>query len=457
MSDVDFDDAEDIRQQANPVGEQMHNQFFNILLHEVQVAARNRNRNRNEEAIEQEPEDIPVRRRIIENAIPIRDREDYMNILTTPRNIEINKTKWKIMLDLEDIFKKNGMSIFGGYVRDKIIHNHFAKKFYESLGDTTNVNIANRYKDVNFMPEFKDRFIIPMDFDCFIETLDITKLDKDLRDKQFYIKNQKTRQAKRYFGFIAKRNLDHVYHTKIVVSLNMNQHLTSYIHNTQIFDIIIDIMHIIDKKQNNEPLLDIYNSITQNIDFDCNGIIICPDDTLKLCSKKAAYNKDAFENHSDITNIINNIIERKATILDIKELQHNQHRIRKMIKKGWTIKSDNFDIVKYIENNQEEDTFGHCLICHGGFTNSHFIIKDSKCAAYYHANCFKDMILHRNFNYECPNCTNKYKKDILKYKHILTTIFNINQENDINAIENINANVAIDANADGVDGADDNA
>ena len=76
------------------------------------------------------------------------------------------KERYLLLRAMESILIEEGVTIFGGYVRDMIIHHHGARKFFDfvHISGTSSV-----YTDENFHPEsFRDRNTYPKDIDCFI-------------------------------------------------------------------------------------------------------------------------------------------------------------------------------------------------------------------------------------------------------------------------------------------------
>jgi len=78
------------------------------------------------------------------------------------------KERYLLMRRIENDLIETGYCIFGGYVRDLILHHHGAKNFYENVG-TAEGRYA--YTDSSIHPEsFADRNTYPMDIDCFLSS-----------------------------------------------------------------------------------------------------------------------------------------------------------------------------------------------------------------------------------------------------------------------------------------------
>ena len=92
------------------------------------------------------------------------------------------------MMDrLSEILVNNNAIIFGGFVRDRFIHDHFARKFIEKFGHEDDK--MEKFDDEFFDSETKGRLIVPKDIDLFIEgdENDIEKLYEVLRGEGFHV------------------------------------------------------------------------------------------------------------------------------------------------------------------------------------------------------------------------------------------------------------------------------
>lgn len=101
------------------------------------------------------------------------------NILTVNENF----TKYKMMRKLQTIVLELGGCIFGGYVRDMLIHDHYSAKYYKKFGS------SDHYSDEIFDEETKGRLVIPQDMDCLFkgyEYEEIPRLCDALENNGFY-------------------------------------------------------------------------------------------------------------------------------------------------------------------------------------------------------------------------------------------------------------------------------
>lgn len=77
-------------------------------------------------------------------------------------NINEGCVKYKMMRKIQGILLDMGYTIFGGYVRDMLIHDHYSRKFYGN-GVYSNEN----YVDESLDKKTLGRLIVPKDIDCF--------------------------------------------------------------------------------------------------------------------------------------------------------------------------------------------------------------------------------------------------------------------------------------------------
>jgi len=84
------------------------------------------------------------------------------------QTINLNKATYLIMTQVSELLLQKDGIIFGGFVRDKLIHDHYATKFYEELKGQ-----SSSYDEVNHHPETKARLLIPKDIDVFIRGTEV--------------------------------------------------------------------------------------------------------------------------------------------------------------------------------------------------------------------------------------------------------------------------------------------
>jgi hypothetical protein len=128
---------------------------------------------------------------------------DYEQDLQT---INLNKVKFLLMARIERLLLENGAIIFGGYVRDKLIHDHHATLFYQQ-----NRLKGKKYSDPSFHPETKHRLLIPKDIDVFIRGTqqEVDEIYSKLTDQGFRVE---VKHRKKIYGVF-----DDINQQKVVV------------------------------------------------------------------------------------------------------------------------------------------------------------------------------------------------------------------------------------------------
>jgi len=101
--------------------------------------------------------------------------------------VNLNKVKYLTMVKVGDLFMEKGAIIFGGFIRDKYIHDHYANLFYDKKMD------KDRYTEVDYDPDTKHRLLVPKDIDVFIKGTDedIEEVYSFIREKGFNIEIKK--------------------------------------------------------------------------------------------------------------------------------------------------------------------------------------------------------------------------------------------------------------------------
>jgi hypothetical protein len=109
-----------------------------------------------------------------------------LDIAQSTTLVNENKVKYHMIRRLQQFLIENGFCIYGGYVRDMMIHDYYATKFYKKSGIYTDL-----YSDENFLPEYKGRLVVPKDIDCFFNgtTKDVMECIKKLTKKGFDVDN----------------------------------------------------------------------------------------------------------------------------------------------------------------------------------------------------------------------------------------------------------------------------
>lgn len=79
------------------------------------------------------------------------------------QTINLDRVKYLTMVKISELLIEKGAIIFGGFVRDKLIHDHYANLYYQNK-----MGCDSKYSDENHNPETKHRLLVPNDIDVFV-------------------------------------------------------------------------------------------------------------------------------------------------------------------------------------------------------------------------------------------------------------------------------------------------
>lgn len=330
-----------------------------------------------------------------------------------------------------------GAGIFGGSIRDSIIHDYGAQNFYDHINNdyfnkdkyVDHINLL--YCDDKFHPEsYIDRNTIFNDIDTVMTDSHLNTFLEEL--DSLYIKYEyvKYHDLTRYINI---NNLDNLISSYIVLTITIdNKAELSKIEYSKnlgkniIFNYLKKCFFKIDILLCKEDISvkKVLDKITSNSDFYCNSIYLFNnkleineeiankikkpyDDTLYEDNIKK--NIDIFlkkENYiTDTLDIVKTqILERKA--ISINLTQKTEKRINKIKSKGFKIIFSQ-NIYECISCNDEV-----CILCRDDFTDLNEPLKLKCCNSYYHKECLLDI-----------SNSNKYKKCLycakeLDYKYL---------------------------------------
>jgi hypothetical protein len=302
---------------------------------------------------------------------------------------------WKLMSKIRDIILDNNGMIFGGYVRDMIIHDYFATQFYDEVED--NDDRVHRYADPTFSPETFDRTCVPYDIDFFIHEDDFEQFKDDVEEQSFKMHVKFVRDPRDYFFNFDITSNTTLRHRRVYISPNLFK-IEEEIRKIPInMSILKDA--VANMKRNLPSIkLDIITSgvkvlepFFSPIDFDCNALYMTKHGM--SVSSKLVYDRkyDFLEKNRILNEIIENITEKRTEFRSPPAF-----RSKKLLDKGWTI----FDssITTIIDDSYE----GYCIICHDQLKGLH--IKSQCCDCRFHAECLVKTIQQSKDNTKCIMC-----------------------------------------------------
>lgn len=309
--------------------------------------------------------------------------------------------RWEMLKTIEnEIFKVDG-TIFGGYIMDTIIHNHYAEMFYKAKenakekeeeetelepepveyfidrNDPDKMDVVEEDEDKNTVPYYKfsysnknanpeswpHRTRQPDDIDFVIRP---SKLDTFLFNMKKAGLGCSKLYCKNAMCYIPTVDVSNMRHIKYHVYLNIPANFSRFVHSPTIsLDVIID------------PKYEIGKTVIPygEYDFECNRIILTKMG-YNICSKNGMNPMHKIE---EIRKIIDDILAFRAIPKNAVP-----YRMMRMLMKGFTVQTAAFTAFR----GSTEPLDGRCLHCLEEFNFTDYTIKNNCCEARYHINCY---------------------------------------------------------------------
>lgn len=304
------------------------------------------------------------------------------------------KTIWMFKKEIASVLIDHDAVIFGGFVRDMVLHDAHATMFYEKNKDAS----SEQYNDPLFHPETIDRCVIPRDIDCCISKQQLERTISELQSKQLNVQKIFERDPSEYMldQYIPKNSIRHVRLNISIFGFNkaheMKKKILSSLSSYKDHQIkkyvndFIDGLHPICKDKQISVDVDAFFYLDEShvlksppltqYDFLCNTL---------LYSKQGIHLDSIFDTHNAWKN------NRQLNII-LKQIQNkiaetcsdgvSQLRIEKMNNYGWHISGKSLKCV------HDPSYLGICIICHDKVPEYHY--KLPCCNARYHLKCLED-------------------------------------------------------------------
>jgi hypothetical protein len=355
--------------------------------------------------------------------------------------MSVQYNDYKIKRTVAEKIVELGGYIFGGYVRDKLLHDLHAQDYYSYMHEN-DFDVLNNYHNSEMHPQSFDRVIVANDIDCYMKKADFEKLKKSLNEMRLNVVSLWDSDPSEYLVDInIPPNIMRHHRYKIST---LGDHLIKKIRKilknnivaddfrnemTSAINTFIDEIEDISRSANNiifyldiftpvdDVTFDTYEAPFSNVDFECNGLIYSKKGIhiSQHILKLSGVYMNPLNVYQKMSLIISDIKNRIATPIN---MEIGEYRIRKMIKKDWTIQNDSFQIVKKplmmlpnLINTNEEDV---CIICLENFENKS-IYKLPCCNAYYHLPCLIKVCEQSPAAYRDTNSCMVCKKDVFVY------------------------------------------
>ena len=386
-----------------------------------------------------------------ENLSLIKDLNEDSNIVHLNYLIESvkkiyyqNKHKYFTQQKIFTLLIESGAGIFGGFIRDYLIHKYGSNSFYYFMNNKSSYlceNIPLFYCNEKFHPEsYQNRNSISADIDTvmnmkifehFLSTLD-----------SFNIKYNYTifNNFKKYIEIIDNQNQISKYiKFKIIIDnpfdinnfqtfsnfKNIGNNVSFHKYNTSIVQLDILIC------KDDLSIKDTIENITSNSDFYCNSLYIF-NDTLSISKNilKNLKEEPSFESlyENNIKKNLDIFLKKNIYTKEVIEIVKKQifekiamplnlskkieYRMSKMKSKGFRILI-NHNIFEYLSCKDEI-----CLLCRSDTLNENNIIKFKCCNSFYHEECLIEYVKKLEIK-KCFLCSKNIDSEMFKY------IFNI--------------------------------
>lgn len=342
---------------------------------------------------------------------------------------------WNMFIHIKDCAINNDGVVFGGAVRDLILHNTAAEAFYKKVAD--GLYSESDYTDVHKDKETLDRFILPQDVDVvFYSNQDVKKFKKALDKADLVVVNESHPACpKRYFSTFPEGWLHSKWTLRIKLPLMVRNYTRAFDIPTYEVDVIFpDPSTTVMVNTNMLPPFGV-------VDFECNALVIQKKrnaEDFDIDNKFLTYiGSSALNRQMTKQRIISDIINKQAKFVGTADMDY---RIRKMLDKGFTVTSNlikvsteemnsnkssphapadiGSDNTMVEEDNDIEsgDNLDLCLICFENVCGDY--VSMPCCKGKYHPGCLKEVITNCD---TCPQCRAEFYADSSD-QHLLTAL-----------------------------------
>jgi hypothetical protein len=319
-------------------------------------------------------------------------------------------------LDAQD----NNVRIFGGYVRDSILHDHHAKQFYmnDVVREASLEVTQTLYSTPSFLPSYNERTIVASDIDCLMSTATLDKLIKALKDHSIIVLNKEEHLLCVYQeGLSAEDGKLHL--TKLKLGLELPEIVLTVLTKPALsslkkLKVCVDVVHAPDISGLEPPF--------GKIDFECNALILDKSGQITASNKLFyAWEDSPLDKLTKLSHVVDDIKQKVAVAFEKSPL----FRTVKMMHKGWHIKEGEEGTFELIPVGKVPDKdMDVCLICLDSFNRPKgetHMLKRSCCSAKYHTKCFATLTSKSNehFSWKCPMCASPFDENEIENRDIV--------------------------------------
>lgn len=268
----------------------------------------------------------------------------------------MSKQEWRNYAKIRNFLLLKGGVIFGGAVRDELLHNMCAAEFYRQQTEyykyhpEAEKNKLFEYNNKKISPETIDRLTIPYDIDVIIEE------EKREQIIHYFTKYYKTQICKvkdlHYFKTDVPPNIYTLYKIELTTLFNKVYYVVK-----------VDLISVNNNSQLNEIPLD-YDFDVNSLFWNKNGIYS------KININRSNFTTTTMHNSLLLHSVFNNIRNKVANmnheflwgiVKDGPVKIIKERRIQKLIQKGWKIHIP-FSIYNFYKSANLSDDES-CMLC----------------------------------------------------------------------------------------------
>jgi hypothetical protein len=291
--------------------------------------------------------------------------------------------RWKFLQSIQEVATKSSGYVFGGFPRDALLHEHFAKEYYKAEKEAVELwNFEDPFESWNYEDptthpaSYPGRINLPTDIDVMMDTESLEGFLTALDFAQFSVlKTSTTPVALTRYKCADMGVADpSLLLTSIRVSVKGHPLLLQYM-GANLPSVKVDIVH-------KEGFLINTDFKFELVDFACNSLYISPEGILGSATMEGLPGRGFMTNMTRIQRITQDCIDMKAV-----PVRPTDARMTKMIQKGFRVVSAVTTIFCDKDSKCEEDDM--CLLCHDTMRGKH-CVKMNCCVAQYHFKCFAE-------------------------------------------------------------------
>ena len=266
--------------------------------------------------------------------------------------MEENKNRYMIMCEVAELAVFHGGEVFGGFVRDFLLHEHAAKEYH------TNGT------------ESEDMFLVPSDLDIRFDTrAKFESFKRELTTKGSY--KMKRIKGSSFYSTVT---------FEVSLVLQIKETHTHPVSRMLIRNKFMEYNKLI--PGGNFTVDVTVSSEKKVLDFECNGLVL-NSNGIQL-GPELADGLSPIGKYRILQQVKDDILKKRALCVNFVN-----KRWDKMDKKGWTL------VGMFIHKTKSDE---ECIICHE--TNSDYKLRC--CSAWYHKACLKKTLQHDDT--KCAHC-----------------------------------------------------